>query len=45
MIEDVRRRFKEEDAILYAVWGVTQKADLICSYMEEHYKNSKLVAA
>lgn len=44
VIEDVKRRFKESDTILYAVWGITQKADLICSYMEEHYKNSQLVS-
>lgn len=44
VIEDVKNCFEEKESILYAVWGITQKADLICSYMEEHYKKSKLVS-
>lgn len=43
VVEDIKEHFQEDDEIPYAVWGITQKADLICSYMENHYKNAKLI--
>ena len=36
--------FEKKRNAKYAIWGITQKADMICNYMEEHYPDAKLVA-
>lgn len=44
VVLDIQRRFHKDEKILYAVWGITQKADMICTYMENNYENSRLVS-
>lgn len=46
VIEYIKHRWGDnaEQDIHYAIWGITQKADLICAYMENNYPNSKLLA-
>lgn len=44
VVLDIQERFRKDEEILYAIWGITQKADMICTYMKNNYKNSRLVA-
>lgn len=44
VLDEITELFSVEDEINYAIWGITQKADMICTYMENNYKKSKLVA-
>ena len=41
--EYIDEHFSKDESLEYAVWGITQKADMICSYLENNYKKSKLV--
>ena len=43
--EYIETHFGKDENILYAIWGITQKADLICTFLEENYPNSRLVYA
>ncbi len=43
VISDTREFFKKHHNAKYAVWGITQKADMICNYLEKEYPESKLV--
>lgn len=45
IIEYLNKNYTKTNKLNYAVWGITQKADMICSYLENHYPNSKLVTA
>lgn len=45
VIEEINKTFDKDYDFEYAVWGITQKADMICSYLEKNYPNSKLVTA
>lgn len=44
VVEYIEARWgsNRNQSIQYAIWGVTQKSELICKYMEENYPNSKL---
>lgn len=41
----IEENFDKTDSFKYAVWGLTQKADMICSYLEDNYPNARLVYA
>jgi len=45
VVEYIRNNWGKNDKFQYAVWGITHKADLVCSYLEENYPNAKFVAA
>ncbi|MBE5916753.1 MAG: polysaccharide pyruvyl transferase family protein [Pseudobutyrivibrio ruminis] len=40
--EFIDKKFNQNECFRYAVWGITQKADMICSYIESNYKNARL---
>lgn len=42
VIEFIANKYDIQQAFEYAVWGITQKADKICSYIENNYKRAKL---
>lgn len=41
--EYIDATFDKEQFFEYAIWGITQKADMICEYLSNNYPNSKLV--
>ena len=45
VIDDVRELLDEGKIIKYAIWGITQKADMICSYLENSFPQTQFVAA
>ena len=45
VIDDVRELLDDGKIIKYAIWGITQKADMICSYLENSYPQTQFVAA
>jgi len=40
--EFIDEHFEKEESFRYAIWGLTQKADMICDYMEDNYPNAQL---
>lgn len=42
VIEDVKDKLDSGEIKKYAIWGITQKSDMICSYMEKNYPDIKL---
>ncbi len=40
----LKSNFNKEDSFSYILWGITQTAELVYSYISEIYKNAKLVA-
>ncbi|MEE0862277.1 MAG: polysaccharide pyruvyl transferase family protein [Lachnospiraceae bacterium] len=45
VIDEVRDYLEEGKIIKYAIWGITQRADMICSYLEKNYPKTQFVAA
>lgn len=45
VIDEVRNYLEEGKIIKYAIWGITQRADMICSYLEKNYPKTQFVAA
>lgn len=44
VIDDVREQLENGKINKYAIWGITQKADMVCSHLEKNYPNTQLVA-
>ena len=43
LISGLKERFLPSSRFNYAVWGVSELAEKICCYIDEHYPNAKLV--
>ena len=41
--EFIDNHFSKDEYFKYAIWGITQKADMICEYLKNNYCNSELV--
>lgn len=42
IIEEIETLFGTGRKIRYSIWGITQKADMICDFVEKNYKNATL---
>ena len=42
VIEDIREIFQKHPGLHYGIWGITQKADMICDFIEESYPGARL---
>lgn len=45
IVELINKTYSQNDAFEYAVWGITQKADMICSYIEKNFPRAIFVTA
>lgn len=39
----IKNNFKQTDSFDYILWGITQTAELVYSFIKEHYKKARLV--
>ena len=42
-LEYMNKNWKQDDAVRYIIWGLTQTADTLYEYISEHYKRAVLV--
>ena len=43
--EYIDLHFNKDESFTYAIWGITQKADMICSYIEHNYPKASFCYA
>ena len=42
VIDDCLPYFQNHETMRYAIWGITQKADMICTFLENNFPKAKL---